>query len=68
LAEVQEDFVVGEERGLGGFDLIVFVSKTDAGWRYKRVLDCFGGIVWSGKDEMRMWAVCHVIGMVIRRM
>ena len=22
LAEVQEDFVVGEERGLGGFDLV----------------------------------------------
>jgi len=27
LAEVQEDFVVGEERRLGGFDLIVFVSE-----------------------------------------
>ena len=27
LAEVQEDFVVGKERGLRGFDLSIFVSK-----------------------------------------
>ena len=27
LAEVQQDFVVGQERGLGGFDLSIFVSE-----------------------------------------
>ena len=31
LAEVQEDFVVGEERGLGGFDLSIFVSEGVSG-------------------------------------
>jgi hypothetical protein len=27
LAEVQEDFVVGEERGLGGFDLSILLAN-----------------------------------------
>ena len=68
LAEVQEDFVVGQERGLGGFDLTILLANGGR-MTLQSVLDNFRGIMWNGKDEirMRMWIVCHVIGMVIRR-